>query len=107
MKIQLYRIAHGRSGDKGDTVNVGVRALRPEFYPFLRDHLTVERVKQHFGDMVKGSVDRFELPNLYALNFLLHGALGGLPWILQLPGILLVLYPPGGEHFLCVGLFHN
>ena len=77
MKIQLYRIAHGRSGDKGDTVNVGVRALRPEFYPFLRDHLTVERVKQHFGDLVKGDVERFELPNLNALNFLLHESLGG------------------------------
>ncbi|MGH7446798.1 MAG: AtuA-related protein [Longimicrobiales bacterium] len=77
MKTQLYRIAHGRSGDKGDTVNVGVIALRPEFYPLLREHLTVERVKQHFGGLVKGSVERFELPNLNALNFLLHEALGG------------------------------
>jgi hypothetical protein len=77
MRIQLYRIAHGRSGDKGDTVNVGVIALRPEFYPFLRDHLTVERVKEHFGDLVKGDVERFELPNLNALNFLLHESLGG------------------------------
>ena len=77
MKTQLYRIAHGRSGDKGDTVNVGVIALRPEFYPFLREHLTIQRVKAHFGELVRGSVDRYELPNLNALNFLLHEALGG------------------------------
>ena len=77
MNVTLHRIAHGRSGDKGDTVNVGVIARRPEFYEFLRGHLTVERVKQHFGDLVKGDVQRFELPNLHALNFLLHEALGG------------------------------
>lgn len=77
MKTQLYRLAHGRSGDKGDTVNVGVIALRPEFYPFLRDTLTVDRVREHFGELVRGKVERFELPNLNALNFLLHEALGG------------------------------
>ena len=77
MKTQLYRIAHGRSGDKGDTVNVGVIARRPEFYDFLREQLTTERVRQHFGDLVKGDVQRFELPNLHALNFLLHESLGG------------------------------
>jgi hypothetical protein len=77
MKTNLYRIAHARSGDKGDTVNVGVIARRPEFYEFLREHLTVERVKAHFGELVKGDVERFELPNLHALNFLLHQALGG------------------------------
>jgi hypothetical protein len=77
MKTNLYAIAHGRSGDKGDTVNVGVIARRPEFYEFLCEQLTVERVKQHFGDLVKGDVQRFELPNLHALNFLLHEALGG------------------------------
>jgi hypothetical protein len=76
-EVSLYRIAHGRSGDKGDTVNVGVIARRPEFYPFLVEHLTVERVAAHFGELVKGSVQRFELPNLHALNFLLHEALGG------------------------------
>ena len=75
--VSLYRIAHGRSGDKGDTVNVGVIARRPEFYPFLVETLTVERVKRHFGDLVRGDVERFELPNLHALNFLLHEALGG------------------------------
>jgi hypothetical protein len=77
MKVTLHRIAHGRSGDKGDTVNVGVIARRPEFYDFLREQLTVERVRQHFGDLVRGDVQRFELPNLNALNFLLHEALGG------------------------------
>jgi hypothetical protein len=77
MKTSLYAIAHGRSGDKGDTVNVGVRARRPEFYDFIRELLTVERVRAHFGDLVKGGVERFELPNLHALNFLLHEALGG------------------------------
>ncbi|HSJ08516.1 MAG TPA: hypothetical protein VK928_01350 [Longimicrobiales bacterium] len=77
MKTQLQRIAHGRSGDKGDTVNVGVIALRPEFWDAIREQVTVERVKQHFGDLVKGDVQRFELPNLHALNFLLHESLGG------------------------------
>ena len=77
MIVTLHRIAHGRSGDKGDTVNVGVIARRPEFYDFLRELLTVERVRQHFGDLVKGDVQRFELPNLNALNFLMHEALGG------------------------------
>jgi hypothetical protein len=77
MKTTLYRIAHGRSGDKGDTVNVGVVARRPEFYEFLRAELTSERVQAHFGELVRGGVQRFELPNLGALNFLLHEALGG------------------------------
>lgn len=75
--VSLYRIAHGRSGDKGDTVNVGVIARRPEFYRFLVETLTAQRVKEHFGDLVRGSVERFELPNLHALNFLLHESLGG------------------------------
>ncbi|MGH7504617.1 MAG: AtuA-related protein [Longimicrobiales bacterium] len=75
--VVLYRLAHARSGDKGDTVNVGVIARRPEFYDFLRDTLTTERVARHFGELVRGNVERFELPNLHALNFLLHGALGG------------------------------
>jgi hypothetical protein len=76
-KLKLVTIAHGRSGDKGDTVNVGVIARRPEFFELLREQLTVPRVKSHFGDLVKGDVERFELPNLNALNFLLHGALDG------------------------------
>lgn len=77
MKLQLIEIAHGRSGDKGDTVNVGVIAKRPEYYDVLVEHVTVARVKQHFGDLVKGKVERFELPNLAALNFLLHESLDG------------------------------
>jgi hypothetical protein len=76
-RVLLYRLAHARSGDKGDTVNVGVIARRPEFFPFLRETLTVDRVRKHFAGMVEGEVERFELPNLDALNFLLHGALGG------------------------------
>src|SRR6185436_6960684 len=77
MKIQLTRLAHSRSGDKGDTANVGLIALRDEFYPLLVREVTAERVKQHFTGIVKGSVERFELPNLGALNFLLHESLGG------------------------------
>ncbi len=74
--VRLIDLAHARSGDKGDTVNVGIIAFRPEIYPVLREHLTAERVKDHFGGAV-GDVERFELPNLGALNFLLHQALDG------------------------------
>ena len=77
MKIELLKLAHARSGDKGDTANVGVIALRDEFYPLLVREVTAEKVKNHFGEMVKGEVERFELPNLKALNFLLHESLGG------------------------------
>jgi hypothetical protein len=77
MRIRLLDIAHARSGDKGDTANVGVIALRPEWYPILQRHLTRERVVRHFAGIIEGGVDRYELPNLRALNFLLHGALDG------------------------------
>lgn len=77
MKVQLVRLAHARSGDKGDTANVGIIALKDEYYPILVREVTADNVKKHFGDMVKGEVERFELPNLYALNFLLHESLGG------------------------------
>ena len=77
MKRKLIDIAHARSGDKGDTANVGVIARKPEYYPLLVRELTVERVALHFAGMLTGGVERFELPNLNALNFLLHGALGG------------------------------
>ena len=77
MKVSLLKLAHARSGDKGDTANVGLIALKDEYYQLLVQHVTAESVKQHFGPMVKGDVERFELPNLGALNFLLHGALGG------------------------------
>lgn len=76
-RIQLVHLAHARSGDKGDTANVGVIALEPEFYPVLSEQLTTERVKEHFRGICLGNVERFELPNLQALNFLLHNALGG------------------------------
>jgi len=77
MKIQLVKLAHARSGDKGDTANVGIIALKDEYYPLLVREVTAEAVKQHFGEIVRGNVERFELPNLNALNFLLHGSLGG------------------------------
>lgn len=77
MKISLLKIAHARSGDKGDTANVGIIALKDMFYPILVREVTAEKVKAHFGEMVKGEVERFELPNLQALNFLLHESLGG------------------------------
>ncbi len=77
MKVQLVKIAHARSGDKGDTANVGIIALKDAFYPALVREVTAQAVKEHFGPMVKGDVERFDLPNLKALNFLLHGSLGG------------------------------
>jgi hypothetical protein len=77
MKVPLSQLAHTRSGDKGDTCNIGVIAFREADYPVLAREVTADRVKQHFGDLLQGSVERFELPNLGALNFLLHGALGG------------------------------
>ena len=77
MKIQLKTIAHARSGDKGDTANVGLIALRDEVYPLLVREVSAARVKEHFKGICKGEVERFELPNLGALNFLLHESLGG------------------------------
>ena len=74
--VQLRWLAHARSGDKGNTANVGLIALEPEYYPALVAEVTVARVARHFKGMVSG-VERFELPNLSALNFLLHGALDG------------------------------
>ena len=77
MKVRLTQIAHARSGDKGDTANVGLIAFREEFYPVLVREVTASRVKEHFRGICKGEVERFELPNLGALNFLLHESLGG------------------------------
>ncbi len=77
MKAPLARIAHCRSGDKGDVSNIGVIALAERHYPALVREVTAERVKSFFGDLVRGPVERFELPNLGALNFVLHEALGG------------------------------
>jgi hypothetical protein len=70
-------VAHARSGDKGDTANVGVIALQAKWYPLLSAQLTRDRVRKHFSGVITGDVERFELPNLHALNFLLHGALDG------------------------------
>lgn len=77
MLIQLAKLAHARSGDKGDTANVGLIAFREEIYPILVREVTAERVKHHFQGICKGAVERYELPNLGALNFLLHESLGG------------------------------
>ena len=77
MKVRLVDIAHARSGDKGDTANVGLIALDPRWYPILVEYVTKDAVAAHFKGMIDGPVDRYELPNLGALNFLLHGALDG------------------------------
>ncbi len=77
MRVQLLKLAHARSGDKGDTANVGLIALKDEYYPLLVRCVTPERVKRHFEGICRGRVERFELPNLRALNFLLHESLGG------------------------------
>lgn len=76
-RVQLVHLAHTRSGDKGDTANIGVIVYEEAHYELLREQLTAVAVKAHFGSMVSGDVERYELPNLGALNFLLHGALGG------------------------------
>lgn len=77
MRVQLREVAFARSGDKGDTANIGLVAFRPSFYPHLVREVTAERVKEHFRGICHGEVERFELPNLHALNFLLHESLGG------------------------------
>ena len=76
-RVPLYAMAHARSGDKGDGSNVGVLAYDERGFEILRAQLTPERVKAHFGALVRGKVERFELPNLLALNFILHDSLGG------------------------------
>lgn len=77
IRVPLLELAHARSGDKGNTANVGVVAYDEEDYALLVEQLTADRVKAHFGSIVEGEVVRYELPNLHALNFLLHGALDG------------------------------
>ncbi|MEK6302713.1 MAG: hypothetical protein AABO41_18540 [Acidobacteriota bacterium] len=76
-KVKLLKLAHARSGDKGDMANVGLIALKPEYYPILVEQVTAARVKEHFRGICNGKVERFELPNLGALNFLLHESLDG------------------------------
>ena len=77
MRVPLWRVAFARSGDKGDTANVGLIAFTESLYPVLVELVTADMVKQHFKGICLGSVDRYELPNLRALNFLLHESLGG------------------------------
>ncbi|HJQ99177.1 MAG TPA: hypothetical protein VJ826_12770 [Candidatus Polarisedimenticolaceae bacterium] len=76
-RIPLYRMAHARSGDKGDGSNVGVLAYDDRGYGILKAWLTPERVKAHFGEIVRGRVERHDIPNLRGLNFILHDSLGG------------------------------
>ena len=77
MKVRLYEIAQARSGDKGDASNVGLIARTREIWELLREQATPERVQEHFRDVCRGRVDRYEVPNLLALNFILHDSLGG------------------------------
>jgi hypothetical protein len=77
MKAKLSRIAHARSGDKGDISNIGIIAYKEEDYPILVREVTAARVKTFFQDLVKGKVERYELPNLWALNFVMREALDG------------------------------
>jgi hypothetical protein len=76
-RLALYAMAHARSGDKGDGSNVGVLAYDDRGHEILREQLTPERLKRHFGDLVLGEIERYEMPNLRALNFILHDSLGG------------------------------
>lgn len=76
-RVKLIDIAHGRSGDKGDGSNVGVIARHPDVYPFLKEKLTADVVKEQMKHICKGKVERYELPNIGALNFVLHKSLGG------------------------------
>jgi len=76
-EIALARIAHGRSGDKGDTVNCGIIARRPEYYSVIAEQVTAERVRDHFGAFCKGTVRRYDLPKIHAFNFVLTQSLGG------------------------------
>ena len=76
-KVALLHLAHARSGDKGNMCNIGLIARKPEYYPILLREVTAERVKAHFAGVCLGPVERFELPNLEALNFLLHDSLDG------------------------------
>ena len=77
MRVLLQHVAHTRSGDKGDTSNIAVFAFEPEFYPLLKTQLTAERFKAFYGGAIKGEVQRFEVDNIDAMNFVCHGALGG------------------------------
>lgn len=75
--MKLRQLAHSRAGDKGDTSNISVIAYDPTHYELLREHVTADAVKAHFGEIVCGEVKRYELPELGALNFVLSKSLGG------------------------------
>lgn len=75
--MKLHLLAHARTGDKGDTSNISVIAYEPGDYAFLAEHVTAERVRAHLASTVRGTVTRYELPGLGALNFVLEQALGG------------------------------
>ncbi len=77
MKVRLYEVANARSGDKGDGSNVGLIARTPELYEVIRGQATAERVGEHFRQVARGGVDRYEVPNLLAMNFILKDSLGG------------------------------
>jgi hypothetical protein len=77
MKVKLREVAHARSGEKGDTVNISVIAYKEEGYELIRSQVTVASVRELYGPITKGEIQRFELPNIGALNFVLEGALGG------------------------------
>ena len=77
MKVKLARVAHARSGDKGDASNVGLIADTPELYELLGEQVTAQRVEEHFRQVCRGKVERFDVPNLNAYNFILHDSLGG------------------------------
>jgi hypothetical protein len=76
-KVHLLRIAHGRSGDKGNLSNVGIIARSEKAYAFLKEHLTAARVKEHMKNICRGKVERYEMDNIEALNFVLHDSLDG------------------------------
>lgn len=76
-KIRLIEIASARSGDKNNVCNIGVMARKPEYYAILKEKLTAEKVKDHFGDLIKGKVERFEWDAIESLNFVCHEALDG------------------------------
>ncbi len=76
-RLRLYRMAHARSGDKGDASNVGLIAYDDDGFEIIQREVTTRRVREHFGDIVRGDVDRYEVPNLGAINFILHDSLGG------------------------------
>jgi hypothetical protein len=104
--MKLRELAHARAGDKGDVSNISVIAHEQGDYAFLAEHVTVERVRTHFADIVKGRVERYELPALGALNFVLHAALGGGvtrslsadPHGKSLSSCLLEMEIPDGQH---------